>query len=163
MPAGRPKKPVAVKVLEGTYRPDRATANEPQPDILAQVPDPPKGMGKWGVQEWLTVCHWLQGIGALASTDLSLIAAYCNEIDQYWEFDKKLKKEGAVLKFYNPAGDLYKVQAHPYAGLRKASLDNALKLAGQFGFTPAARARLTMGSAGTDKPKSKMAHLMAGK
>ena len=150
MPAGRPNKPTAVKVLEGTYRPDRALPNEVTPELLAHIPDPPEGLGEWGQREWVVVCRWLHEIGSLAATDLSLIAAYCNEIDNYWSYDAKVKQVGAVISIKNKEGMIIKVQKSPYTGLRKDALDEAIKLAGQFGFTPAARARL--GSPG-EKPK----------
>ncbi|QHV99212.1 phage terminase small subunit P27 family [Spirosoma endbachense] len=159
MPPGRPAKPTAVKVLEGTYRPDRALSNEVQPDLLAQIPEPPEGLGEWGVREWHVVCRWLHDTGNLAATDLSLIAAYCNEVSNYWEYDAQVKSKGAVVAIKNKDGLVVRVQKNPFTALRKDSLDAALKLATQFGFTPSARTRLTMGAI-PDKPKSKMAQLM---
>lgn len=144
MPAGRPPKPTAVKVLEGTYRPDRAHPNEVSPELLAQIPNPPDGLGDWGQREWHTVCRWLHTVGNLAATDLSLIAAYCNEIDNYWSYDGHVKKSGAIIAIKNKDGLVVKVQKNPYAALRKDSLGEALRLASQFGFTPAARTRLVM-------------------
>lgn len=159
MGPGRPAKPTAVKVLEGTYRPDRANANEVQPERLAEIPDPPEGLGEWGVREWGIVCRWLHNVGNLASTDLSLIAAYCNEVSNYWEYDAQVKK-GAVIPIKNKDGLVIRVQKNPFTALRKDALDAALKLATQFGFTPAARTRLTNGGGAKDKPKSGLSGLM---
>jgi P27 family predicted phage terminase small subunit len=162
MGPGRPAKPTAVKVLQGTYRDDRAVDNEVQPDRLAHIPEPPDGLGEWGQHEWHIVCRWLHDVGNLASTDLSLVAVYCNEVDNYWQYDAKTKTMGAVVP-YKKNGELIRLQRNPYTVLRSDALTNALRLATQFGFTPAARARLTMGPGTPDKPKSKMAQLMNGK
>lgn len=153
--AGRPPKPTAVKVLEGTYRNDRVQSNEVLPDLLASIPGPPEGLGDWGQREWHTVCRWLHTVGNLAATDLSLIAAYCNEVDNYWSYDAHVKKSGAVVAIKNKDGLVVKVQKSPYTSLRKESLGEALKIAGQFGFTPSARSRLTMGRP-MEKVKSKL-------
>uniref|UniRef100_UPI003B3A14C1 P27 family phage terminase small subunit n=1 Tax=Spirosoma sp. TaxID=1899569 RepID=UPI003B3A14C1 len=66
---------------------------------------------------------------------------------------------GAVFPIKNKDGLVVKIQKNPYASLRKESLDEALKMAGQFGFTPAARARLTMGGA-PEKSKSRLQQLI---
>ncbi|CCH54473.1 phiRv1 phage protein [Fibrisoma limi BUZ 3] len=159
MGPGRPAKPTSVKVLEGTYRADRAVTDEVPPELLAEIPDPPEGLGEWGQREWHVVTRWLHSVGNLAATDLSLVAAYCNEVDNYWSYDASVKKMGAVVPF-KKGGELVKLQRNPYTVLRTDALTNALRLAGQFGFTPSARARLTIGGSDPAKPKSKLAKLM---
>lgn len=159
MGPGRPSKPKAVKVLQGTYREDRALPDEVQPELLASIPDPPDGLGDWGRREWAIVCRWLHDVGCLASTDLSLIAAYCNEVSNYWDYDSQVKSKGAVVAIKNKEGVVVKVQKNPFTTLRKESLAQALHLASQFGFTPAARSRLSSPKAGKNKPVSRLDQL----
>ncbi|KAA9357224.1 phage terminase small subunit P27 family [Larkinella humicola] len=153
----RPPKPTAVKVLEGTYRKDRAIHDEVEPELLGDIPDPPDGLEELAVKEWYTVCRWLHSVGNLASTDLSLVAIYCNEIANYWEYDAIVKAKGSVIVFKDEVGNPSRVQANPYTALRKSSYDSAVRLAGQFGFTPSARSRIKAGK--IEKPQSRLEKL----
>ena len=150
MPAGRPPKPTAMKRIEGTYRQDRALPQEVEPRRLAAVPDPPENLTDMARREWYVVCDWLLEVGNLAFTDISLVAAYCNEMSLYWEYDKKLKAKGETIVYKNQLGEVLRVQVNPYVSMRKSALDSALRLAGQFGFTPSARTRIKSGNQ-TDK------------
>ncbi len=152
MGPGRPRKPTAVKVMEGTYRADRSIPDEVAPELLASIPDPPEGLGDWGCREWHTVCRWLHDVGNLASTDLSLLAMYCNEIDNYWQYDALVKSKGAVFPIRDKTGQVINARRSPYTVLRREAQEQALRLASQFGFTPAARTRMMMGPMPEKKP-----------
>lgn len=134
--------------MEGTYRADRVQADLAQPIRLAEIPQPPEGLSMPAQTEWFVVAAWLHDIGQLATTDVTLLAAYCNEIALYWHYDKKVKEKGAVIEFYSPDGDLTRVVASPYTALRTGALANAMRLASQFGLTPVMRSRITQ-----NKPK----------
>lgn len=139
---GRPPKLTEVKVLEGTYRKDRVLPQAAEPILLASIPEPPEGLSPPAQVEWSVVATWLQEIGQLATTDLTLLAAYCNEIALYWAYDKKVKEKGAVIEFYDADDNLVRVTPNPYTALRTGALANAMRLAGQFGLTPVMRSRI---------------------
>lgn len=142
MPGGRPPKLTEVKVLEGTYRKDRVLPSVAQPTLLAAVPDPPEGLSVAASVEWTVVATWLQEIGQLATTDLTLLAEYCNEQAEYWEFDKIVKKRGRLIIFEDENGNPTRMLLNPAIAGRSAALGNALRLASQFGLTPVMRSRI---------------------
>ena len=156
MPGGRPPKLTEVKVLEGTYRKDRVLPEAAEPMRLAAVPDPPEGLTPPAQIEWHVVATWLQDIGQLATTDLTLLAAYCNEIALYWEYNRNLKIEGATIRITDRDGRLVRSFANPYAALANTALANSRALAGQFGLTPVMRTRI---QSKPQKQKSKLEQL----
>ena len=143
--------------MQGTYRKDRVLPAAAEPQRLAQVPDPPEGLSSAAQVEWLVVAGWLQEIGQLATTDVTLLAAYCNEVASYWEYDRRVKTEGSVVEFRDRFGNLTRMAPHPYTTLRTSALSNSLKLAGQFGLTPVMRSRIAAGN--RPKPQSKLDQL----
>ena len=79
----------------------------------------------------------------LHQVDLKLIEAYVNEIAIYIECEKKLRETGRVDEFINSEGELIRRQAKPLVKMKNDALNNALKLASQFGITPSARASIS--------------------
>ena len=79
----------------------------------------------------------------LHEVDLSLILAYCNEMATYIECEMKLKEIGRVDTFKNTNGDIVRTQAKPYVKMKNDALNNAIKLAANFGITPSARANIS--------------------
>lgn len=74
--------------------------------------------------------------------DLSLITTYCNEMALYIETETTLKTIGRIDEFYNEDGELTRRQSKPEQKIANDALNKALKIAVQFGLTPAARSRI---------------------
>ncbi|MGH9419660.1 MAG: hypothetical protein ACRD3J_06790 [Thermoanaerobaculia bacterium] len=73
--AGRPPKPTQVKILEGTFRPDRARPDEPQPpagDILK-----PTFLKKRASELWDEYAPLLEKMGTLTVVDPHVLAEWC--------------------------------------------------------------------------------------
>lgn len=102
MPGGRPPKPTEIHELEGTYRADRHSANAVSGNLLSEPPDPPKSLSKLAKLEWVTVTTWMCERNILASTDLSLIAMYCNEVATYFQCQRIIRKQGMIVEYYHP-------------------------------------------------------------
>ena len=147
MPAGRPPKLTEVKVMEGTFRKDRVQLDEAEPTRLANIPEPPEWLTPAASFEWNVVATWLHEIGQLATTDLFLLAQYCNEQSEYWEFDRIVKKRGRLIVFEDEDGNPVRMILNPAVAGRSGALANALKLASQFGLTPVMRSRITQNKA----------------
>ena len=142
MKAGRPPTPTALKILGGTAQPCRVRKDEPKPAVLADLPMAPPELHGRAIQEWYTVAGELLIQRMLHAVDLSLLAAYCNEIGIYWEAEELLRKNGRVVMV--PRADGVQVlTAVPYVAIARNALRTAQSLAAQFGFTPAARTRLS--------------------
>ena len=57
--------------------------------------------------------------------------------------EKQLRETGRVDEFMNSEGELIRRQAKPLVKMKNDALNNALKLASQFGITPSARASIS--------------------
>ena len=74
---GRPRKPTALKLLQGTFQPCRANPDEPQPELVKGTPDPPRRLKGEAKKEWLRTAPELARLGVLAVDELSVLATYC--------------------------------------------------------------------------------------
>ncbi len=142
MVTGRPPKSTALKKLQGTFRDDRAVTNEMMPELITHVPSAPTYFSKIAKLEWVSVCEQLIEMESLHRVDLALLSAYCVEMASYLEAIKAIKKEGSVITLPGKAGE-YKMQ-NPWVGVKNSALKNAQTLANQFGFTPAARSKISI-------------------
>jgi phage terminase small subunit len=62
----------------------------------------------------------------------------------YIECEMELRKNGRVDVFKNTNGDIIRTQAKPFVKMKNDALNNALKLASNFGITPSARANISV-------------------
>lgn len=143
MARGRKKTPTVLKEMQGTARADRLVENEMTADLVLQLPEPPELLSEIGVVEWYKITSQLFNLKMLHNVDLSLILAYCNEMATYIECEIKLKETGRVDVFKNTNGDIVRSQAKPFVKMKNDALNNALKLAANFGITPSARANIS--------------------
>lgn len=138
----RPRKPTALKALEGTLRADRMVPNEMMPALLESVPSAPEYLNDRAKAEWYSVCSDLLDLGMLHRVDLALLSMYCQEVDNYLTANERLQSEGFTITFERNDGSEYSMPS-PWVSIKNKSLDNALKIASQFGFTPSARTRIS--------------------
>ena len=143
MSGGQNRKPTVMKVLEGTYRADRAMPNEPKPEVLVIPPPMPDGLNEWAQQEWEKMTLELTKIGMLTTIDSSQLAAYCNELGNYWECEK-LRKEVRPTNETDDAKEAAETFHKNYFDMAQKHLKAAKDLAVQFGFTPASRTRINL-------------------
>jgi P27 family predicted phage terminase small subunit len=141
-----PKKPTALKKLQGTYRADRSIENEFTPEPVHNIPLPPNQLNQWGVEEWNRIVPQLMDYGLFTEFDKTMLYSYCNEYGKYIEYETILKEQGRIKKA--PSG--YPI-VHPLESMAQRSLQNAIKIASQFGFTPVSRTSISA------NPKSKQA------
>lgn len=139
MPPGRPRKPKEVKLLEGTYRPNRDPGDRLQYSLLAEIPNPPEELSKYGktaVNEWYFICGELQAANMLQATDLFLISAYCIEMATYFKCVRLLK---STLTYMTKNGP----RKRPEVSIKNDSLKAAMQIASKLGFSPTDREKLT--------------------
>lgn len=146
MPGGRPPKPTEIHELEGTYRADRHSVAAVSGNLLSEPPKPPKSLSKKAKIEWVTVTSWMCERKILASTDLSLIAMYCNEVATYFQCQKIIRDKGYTLEIRNKDGFIVKAIVRPEVARQKEAAKLALQYATQFGYTPSARVKLNLGT-----------------
>lgn len=129
-----PRKPTALKVLEGTYQPCRAPKNEPKPKTEAVAP---KWLSAEARQEWKRLSPELERLGLLTGADRATFSAYCEAWAQFREACKEIQRDGQVIESRNG----HKMP-HPAVSIRHSAIDKILKLSAGFGLTPADRTRI---------------------
>ena len=126
-----PKKPKALKILQGTARPCRTAGNEFEAVAVRSVPLPPDWLGERGRQAWNIIAGEFVEKGMLSWLDLPMLEILCDNLEDYHECREKMKKAIGQdrLVLHN--------------GKRKAA-EVIIKIGIQFGLMPAARAKMTM-------------------
>jgi P27 family predicted phage terminase small subunit len=111
-----------------------------EPKAIPVVECPPE-LGPVARQEWDRIAGALTAVGRLTVLDRALLAAYCNAYAQWLEAVEALEKYGAVMK--SPSD--YPVQS-PYVSIANRQVEMMIRIAAEFGFTPASRSRLPTSS-----------------
>jgi P27 family predicted phage terminase small subunit len=120
---------------EGTGKPiEPESSSDEQAAVAAPIIDCPPELFAAARQEWDRVIADLTPTGALCTLDRAALAAYCQAYALWIETVEYLKKYGTVMK--SPSG--YPVQS-PYLSIANQQVDTMLRIATQFGFTPASR------------------------
>lgn len=139
----RPKKPTKIKELQGTIRKCREDENEMQVAQVVEMPTAPIFLNEQGAKEWDLVTNELANIKMLHLTDLAVLAAYCNEMGTYHALAQEMGGN-YTERTYDKDGKLRASKIAPKYKVMQAALQNALKIATQFGFTPSSRGSLSM-------------------
>ncbi len=141
MSRGRKKIPTQIKKISGTDRKDRILENEMEVARVESMPEAPSFFNEFAQKEWHKVTNELADKEMLYEVDLGLLAAYCREMGIYFEMIQELQA-GHVERTFDKDGRLRASKIKPEAKIARDSLDRAIKIATQFGFTPSARASI---------------------
>ena len=139
---GPAPKPTSLKLIQGTYRKDRAAPNEPQPE--PGVPTCPAHLKGEARREWKRIAPVLQSMGVLTKADRPSLAGYCSAWEDYVESDKILRKEGRFVQ--SPNG--FPMQ-HPAVNAKAKALTLMKQYLALFGLSPSDRTRVSV----PEKPK----------
>ncbi len=142
---GRKKIPTKIKELKGTLKKHRELENEMQVSEVISMPQAPNFLNEFGAAEWHKTTNALADMNMLFEVDLALLSAYCREMGTYIEMSEILKS-GSVERTYDKDGRLRASKLKPEVKIQRDSLDRAIKIATQFGFTPSSRASIPQGS-----------------
>jgi P27 family predicted phage terminase small subunit len=134
---GPPKKPTALKLVEGTYREDRVAKNEPRPKVA--IPKPPKHMSALALEEWNRIVEELRDNGLMTNLDRAALVTYCEMWANYVTASEKVKKTGGMV-IQTTGGNF---MDNPYFSAQKRSAELMHKFLIEFGMTPASRTRIS--------------------
>ena len=135
MPRGRPRKPRAVKKLQGTLQPCREPKHEAEP--VVEIPDMPDFLKAESVEEWNRIVGYLYNLGLLTQIDRSSLAAYCEAFGLWCACQRKIAQTGLLIKA--PSG--YPI-LNPLLSISRKAVDQMKAFAVEFGMTPASRTRI---------------------
>jgi P27 family predicted phage terminase small subunit len=136
---GRRPKPTRLKVLTGNPGKRPLNENEPRPD--AAVPQCPPELGPAAQREWNRLVTELATLNLLTNLDRAALAAYCGSYALWAEATEAIQKYGAMVK--SPSG--YPMQS-PYIAIANRQAEIMMRIASEFGFTPASRSRISLPS-----------------
>lgn len=142
MGAGRPRKPLEIKELQGTTELSRLNTNRVVLDVVSYVPPVPVGyaMNDFEKQNYFEVCELLISVGLLTLADLPAIITYVKTMNIQKAAFEELEQRGVFVMQDN--GQYKESRAvNVVAATTKILKD----FWGRFGFTPADRERLSMG------------------
>ncbi len=164
--AGRRPKPHGMKVLEGdTGKRSKAYKERFENEKVVEgefpVNDPPSWLTAKAREEWIRLAGPLVKADVLKITDLAMFASYCQAYGEKAELEEALVKNnpgGGGLLCEDKDG---KLMLNPLVKYMQARNQELFKLSGEFGLTPATRARLSaLSSAASMKEEDPMDALL---
>jgi len=133
---GRRPLPTRMKVLTGN--PGKRPLNEHEPQPEPRIPDCPPQLGPIAREEWDRLVGELASLRMVTALDRSALAAYCNAYGLWAEATEAIQKYGTMVK--SPTG--YPIQS-PYVSIANRQAEIMMRIASEFGFTPASRSRIS--------------------
>jgi P27 family predicted phage terminase small subunit len=133
---GRRPVPTRIKVLTGN--PGKRPLNEHEPRPEPAIPDCPPQLGPLAREEWNRLITELSSLGMITALDRSALATYCNAYGLWAEATEAIQKYGTMVK--SPTG--YPIQS-PYVSIANRQAEIMMRIASEFGFTPASRSRIS--------------------
>lgn len=148
--------PTETKRARGTLQPCRTLKNEMKPELVDAIPPPPEYLDEVAAKEWMEIVPQLKHSGVLSKIDFAILAIYCNEIATYIECQQQMRRGGTrVMVIKGDDGKVKYAQQVPYQKIANEAMERALKIAAEFGMTPAARTRI-----GGARPETKSASIL---
>jgi P27 family predicted phage terminase small subunit len=138
---GRRPKPTRLKLLTGN--PGKRPLNEREPEPEPTIPDCPRELGAVARQEWDRLADELGKLRIITNLDRAALAAYCGAYALWAEATEQIEKYGSMVK--SPSG--YPQQS-PYLAIANRQTEMMMRIASEFGFTPASRSRISTPAAG---------------
>ena len=132
---GRKPKPTRLKIITGNPGKHPLNRDEPRPD--PGIPDCPVELGRAARAEWDRLAGDLGKLRILTHLDRAVLAAYCGAYALWAEATAAIQTYGSMVK--SPSG--YPMQS-PYISIANRQAEIMMRIASEFGFTPASRGRI---------------------
>jgi P27 family predicted phage terminase small subunit len=112
--------------------------NEDEPRPEAAIPDCPPELSALARKEWNRLVGELSVLRMLTNLDRAALAAYCGAYALWAEATEAIQKYGVMIK--SPQG--FPIQS-PYLSIANRQAEIMMRIASEFGFTPASRSRIS--------------------
>lgn len=135
---GPQPKPTESKLLEGTFRKDRAPKNEARPAI--EAPPCPEWLDDDARAEWDRIVPQLLSLRLLSQPDLAELVGYCLAFSEVAYCTRFITANGRTVERpgQTPA-------ARPEVAMLYKALEKLRQYASDFGMSPASRSRVEAG------------------
>ena len=136
-----PRKPTALKLLNGNPGKRKLNKQEPDPEYLAASDLVAPGWLTPGAKAcWDEVAPQLQKARLVAKIDVSMLAMGCEALAQYRHATDQIEAFGAVV----PAGEGKGQSLNVWVIVQSMAFKRAVGILRDFGVTPAARTRIAL-------------------
>lgn len=132
---GRRPKPTRIKALAGNPGKRPLNPHEPRPEPA--LPDCPAVLSPLARLEWERLSGELAKLNLITHLDRGALATYCGAYALWAEAMEQIQKYGTIVK--SPTG--YPIQS-PYLAIANRQAEIMIRVAAEFGFTPASRSRI---------------------
>lgn len=132
---GRRPTPTRIKVLTGN--PGKRALNREEPRPEPAIPECPPELSPVARKEWHRLAVDLCKLRLITSLDRGALAIYCTAYELWIEAVEAIRKHGTLVK--SPSG--YPMQS-PYIAIQNRQGEIMMRIASEFGFTPASRSRI---------------------
>ncbi len=139
---GRKPTPLKLRIIRGNPG-KRALGKEPQ--FETEAPAKPPLLTGAAAEEWDRLTEQLSHAGLLRTVDRAALAMYCQAWARWVNAEQKVETFGVVI---SAKGREIK---NIYLRVAEEAMAQLIRLAAEFGMTPASRTRLTMGPEGGRK------------
>jgi P27 family predicted phage terminase small subunit len=159
---GRKPTPTHLRLLQGNPG-KRPIPNEPQPLIPAALPDPPEFLDAYAAEEWRRLAPEVYRLRLMTMVDNAAFAAYCTSYSRWRNAEEALRQiadKDPVMRGLIIKGSKGTAIENPLAYIARRAAQEMLRFAVEFGFTPAARARIAAG-VGAPPQESRFGDLLA--
>ena len=136
---GRRPKPTRIKALTGNPGKRALNVHEPRPEPA--LPDCPPELSHTAKREWTRLTGELSKLSLITHLDRGALATYCGAYAMWAEAMEQIQKYGTMIK--SPSG--FPIQS-PYLAIANRQAELMMRIASEFGFTPASRSRIIVPS-----------------
>jgi len=155
----RPKLSTEYKQKKGTLRPCREQ-KKAEYKKLEKMPPPPSGLGKAGIELWVTFGNQLIEAGIFTVLDIHAFTLLCESRDRALMFNDALTNNGKL----SLAMAISDPDNAPLYRAFKFEIENQKKLCQEFGMSPRARNTVSVKNADSGDPDARrMMELIGGR
>jgi P27 family predicted phage terminase small subunit len=156
---GRPRKPTAIKELQGTLAPSRQPKDELTPDYITDH-EAPSELNEWGVELWNNLFEEYGKVKLITKLDIGSMLIMCNEYGTYMEADDLIKAEGLQIfvDIFDKNGQVIgqRKEANPMIRVRDNASKQYTMLCKEFGLTPVSRSKISAPKIENEKDELEM-------
>ena len=135
------RKPTALKILQGTFRPDRAPKNEPKPE--PKIPPCPAHLDAIARHEWHVLSQLLHPLGLLTLLDRGALEMYCDSYSRWVRATAAVRESGEVVTLKGSTGQT-RIFPNPWRRIADTAFEQMNRMLSEFGLTPASRSRISV-------------------
>ena len=158
----RPKKPTAIRELEGNPGKRALPKNEPKPRVT--LPGAPKSLSPVARDEWTRAAEILYNVRVLTNADLAVLRGYCVNFAWAYEAEQRTMEEGTTIEeTRGTTENPYSIKKeNPTFTVAQKAYKQMHEFMRELGLTPASRSKIQSAPEDTRKPLEELRARLQG-